>query len=95
MAATRRLIDLVSVGPAAVRDFQVLGITDVEQLIGKSSMALYNSLCVKTGSRHDPCVIDVFRAAIEQAENTNLEWEKCNWWYWTNIRKKGQRELVH
>ncbi|MBI1859839.1 MAG: hypothetical protein HYR96_02845 [Deltaproteobacteria bacterium] len=52
---------------------------------------MYNSLCRITGKRHDPCCLDVFRAAVEQAKNPRLPREKCNWWYWSKVRKQQVR----
>lgn len=89
--APRKLSDLRSIGPAAIEDFKLLGIESVEALKGKDSTDLYDKLCQITKKRHDPCVIDVFRAAIEQAKNPQLEAHKKNWWYWSKIRKQSLR----
>ncbi len=91
MKETRKLQDLVSVGPKTVEDFALLGITKVEQLKGQSADHLYGQLCRKKGMRIDPCQHDVFRAAIEQAKNPRLPREKCQWWYWSNVRKGSAR----
>ena len=87
MQETRTLMDLVSVGPATIEDFGVLGIESVKQLHGQEANALYQRLCEVTGATHDPCCIDVFSTAIAQAEDPNLPKEQCNWWYWSRIRK--------
>jgi len=91
MPAQRQLSDLVSIGPAMIGDFQRLGITRVAQLCRytteRGSRTLYNRLCSLTGARHDPCVIDAFAAAIAQARDPRLSKEKCNWWYWSAVRK--------
>ena len=84
----RKLSDLRSVGPATISDLRLLGITTVEELTGKDAQELYERLCIRTGATHDPCVIDVFQAAIEQATDPSLERRKCNWWYWTKVRKQ-------
>lgn len=83
----RKLIDLVSVGKATLEDFHQLGIHTVEELKHCNAEMLYEQLCEITKIEHDICCLDVFRAAIEQAKNPNLEKEKCNWWYWSRIRK--------
>ncbi len=83
----RRLIDLISVGPATVKDFEVLGITSVEQLVDADPQQLYERLCEVTGLRHDICCLDVFRTAVKQAEDPKLPREQCNWWYWSSQRK--------
>ena len=83
----RSLEDLVSVGPAAVEDFRVLGIEEVSQLIASDPLELYRSLCQVTGIQHDICVLDVFTAAVAQAKNPDLPREMCDWWYWSHQRK--------
>jgi hypothetical protein len=84
---TRQLRDLYSVGPATVRDLKALGITRVEQLVGQDARKLYDRLCRLSGKRCDPCQMDVFSAAIAQAQNPGLPQEKRKWWYWSRIRK--------
>jgi predicted RecB family nuclease len=88
MAATeRKLIDLVSVGPAIARDFELLGIRSVDQLARRNPEKLYEQLCVKTGQAQDICCLDVFQAAVAQAKNPKLPAEKRQWWYWSRQRK--------
>ena len=83
----QELADLVSIGPAALRDFQVLGIGSLEELALQDARCLYDRLCEISGAKHDPCVEDVFRAAIEQAKNPFLEAEKKQWHYWSRKRR--------
>lgn len=83
----KELKDLVSVGAATVLDFNLLGINSIDDLRDNDANELYERLCLITHVRHDPCVEDVFRAAIEQSNNPNLESEKKNWWYWSRVRK--------
>ena len=83
----RRLIDLVSVGPATVADLALLGITTVDALRGRDPRELYERLCRVTGARHDPCCEDVFAAAIAQANDPALPAERCAWPYWSRVRK--------
>ncbi len=85
----RRLIDLRSVGPATVADFDLLGITAVEQLVTRDATELYVELCAVTGVRHDPCCEDVFAAAIAQARDPELPLEKREWAYYSRLRKQG------
>ena len=84
---SRQLRDLYSVGPATVRDLKLLGITRVEQLVGRDARELYERLGRLSGKRYDPCVLDVFSAAIAQARDPGLPAEKRRWWYWSRIRK--------
>jgi hypothetical protein len=88
---TRNLIDLYSVGPATVRDLKTLGITRVEQLVGKDARKLYDRLCRLAAKRYDPCMMDVLSAAIAQAQDPGLPKEKRKWWYWSRIRKSGKK----
>ena len=83
----RKLKDLVSVGPATLADFKLLGIRDVEQLAGQQPAELYQRLCQVTNTRHDPCCLDVFQAAVAQARDPNLPTNQCQWWHWSRLRK--------
>lgn len=84
----RKLEDLVSVGPATMRDFALLKINSIEQLAKQDPQKLYLKLCKITGLRHDPCCEDVFSAAVAQARDPKLPKQKCQWWYWSKIRKQ-------
>jgi hypothetical protein len=83
----RRLEDLVSVGPAFMSDFELLGIHSVEQLSRRNPEKLYEKLCVVKGQAQDICCLDVFRAAVAQAKNLRLPVEQRQWWYWSRLRK--------
>jgi hypothetical protein len=87
MPAQRQLRDLVSIGPAMLRDFEMLGIRSVAQLARRSPRALYEGLCGATGQAQDLCVLDVFTAAVAQARNPRLPATQCQWWYWSRRRK--------
>lgn len=89
MQKTRALRDLISVGPATLKDFELLGITSVEQLADQDPDELYEQLCVLMDQKLDICCLDVFRAAVEQAKDPNLPAEQCQWFYWSRLRKKG------
>lgn len=83
----RCLQDLISVGPAMIRDFEMLEIRSVAQLSRRNPEKLYERLCEITGKAQDVCCLDVFRAAVAQARNPHLPFEKCQWWYWSRQRK--------
>jgi hypothetical protein len=83
----RHLHDLISVGPAMLRDFDILGIRSLKQLARQNPAALYQKLCRITGRPIDICCQDVFSAAIAQARNPLLHAEECQWWYWSRVRK--------
>lgn len=83
----RRLQDLISIGPAMLRDFELLGIHSVKLLARQNPARLYQKLCRATGQRVDICCQDVFSAAVAQARNPLLPAEQCQWWYWSRQRK--------
>ena len=75
----RHLQDLISVGPAMLRDFELLGIRSVKQLARQNPARLYQNICCQ----------DVFSAAVAQARNPLLPADQCQWWYWSRQRKAG------
>jgi nucleotidyltransferase/DNA polymerase involved in DNA repair len=83
----RRLGDLVSIGPAMLKDFELLGIRSVAQLARQKPESLYEKLCQVTGKSEDICVLDTFSAAVAQARDPQLPTEQCQWWYWSRKRK--------
>ena len=87
LAKERRLQDLISVGPAMLRDFEMLGIRNVAQLARANPKAMYKKLGRLTGQQHDICCQDVFSAAVAQARDPLLPAEQCVWWYWSRKRK--------
>lgn len=86
-AHERHLQDLVSVGPAMLRDFELLGIRRVAQLARANPERLYEKLCRLTGKSVDICCLDVFAAAVAQARNPRLPARQRQWWYWSRQRK--------
>ena len=84
---TRQLRDLVSIGPAMLKDFELLGISSVVQLRRRSPQRMYEELCRLRGQRLDPCCLDVFVAAVAQAKDPQLPIEQRQWWYWSKVRK--------
>lgn len=84
----RRLEDLISVGPAMVRDFEMLGIRSVAALAKQEPKKMYERLSRKSGQRQDPCVLDTFCAAVAQGRNPRLPAEQCQWWWWSRKRKE-------
>jgi len=86
----RRLGDLVSIGPAMLKDFERLGIRSVRQLARQKPESLYEKLCVVTGKSQDICVLDTFTAAVAQARDPQLPAEQCQWWYWSRKPKAAE-----
>ena len=78
------LTHLPNIGPAMAADLRVAGIKKPKDLIGKDPFQLYDILCSKTAQAHDPCVIDVFLAAVDFMEGGNA----APWWKFTAERKR-------
>jgi hypothetical protein len=87
----RELRELISIGPAMLRDFKLLGVGSVAGLARQNPEKLYAKLGRVTGKRQDICVLDVFRAGVAQARNPRLPAEQCQWWYWSRRRKASNR----
>jgi len=85
---TRQLKDLVSVGPAMLEDFELLGVQTVAQLRRRNPQRMYRELCRVRGQRIDPCCLDTFMAAVAQARDPELPIEQRHWWYWSRVRKR-------
>src|SRR5262249_55582831 len=91
----RELKDLISIGPAMLRDFELLGIRSVPQLAKQDPKELYDKLG-RIGKQHeDICVLDTFEAAVAQAKNPRLPIEKCQWWWWSEKRKQGNKKKIN
>jgi len=88
----RQLAELISIGPAMLRDFERLGIRSVAQLARQNPQRMYARLNRATGQRQDPCVLDTFCAAVAQARNPRLPAEQCRWWHWSRKRKNESRD---
>ncbi len=87
----RRLQDLVSIGPAMLRDLELLRIRSVAQLARQNPRRMYRNLNRQKGEPQDICCLDVFSAAVAQAKNPHLPVEQCQWWYWSRKRKAGRK----
>jgi hypothetical protein len=92
--AARQLGDLISIGPAMLRDFELLGIRSVAKLAQQDPQRMYRKLERVAGQPQDPCVLDTFCAAVAQARNPRLPAEQCEWWYWSRRRKKRSEEAA-
>ena len=86
-AKTRKLADLISVGPAMLRDFALLGIRSIAELAKQDPQRMYDRLGRLARQHQDICVLDVFCAAVAQARDPRLPAAQCQWWYWSRKRK--------
>ncbi|HEY0060994.1 MAG TPA: helix-hairpin-helix domain-containing protein [Telluria sp.] len=86
-----RFTDLPNIGPAGAKDFELLGYTSPAQLAGLDPFDLYQALCIATGQRHDPCVLDVFMSVSDFLAGAAPR----PWWDFTAERKRrySQRTL--
>src|ERR1700746_2394852 len=91
----RELKDLISIGPAMLRDFELLGIRSVGQLAKQDAKRLYAKLGRVAKQHQDICVLDTFEAAVAQAKNPRLAVEKCQWWWWSEKRKTEKAKNLH
>lgn len=82
-AEVRRFTDIPNVGPATAGDFDTLGLRTPAELADCDADDLYARLCRITGVRHDPCVIDVFMAAIEFMRGGPAR----PWWHYSPRRR--------
>ncbi len=80
----RRLEDLPNIGPAIARDLRMLGVFHPGRLRGRDPYRLYQLLCERTGTRQDPCVLDVFIAAVRYLNGA----PPLPWWHYTAERKR-------
>jgi len=78
------LEDLPNVGRAIAADLRALGIRRPSQLKGRNPYALYQRLNRVTGTRHDPCVLDTFIAAVRFVDGGPAK----PWWAYTTERKR-------
>ena len=78
-----RLQENSNVGPRMAEELLKLGITRLEDAVGRDPDEMYHELCALDAKRHDPCVRDVFAAVVSQAEGHPAK----PWWEFTPERK--------
>jgi hypothetical protein len=83
-SAAVRLEDLPNIGPSIASNLRRVGVHRPCDLIGQQPDELYRELCAATGVRHDPCVLDVFMAAVRFVEGEPAR----PWWHYTAERKQ-------
>ncbi len=78
------LEQLPNVGPAVAACLRRAGVSRPADLRGRDPFALYDALCRRTGRRVDPCVLDVFIAAVRFLGGAPAR----PWWAFTAGRKR-------
>ncbi len=89
ITARSPLQKIPNVGPSIAHDMNRLGIQRIEDLINQDPEAMYLALCGLDGVRHDPCVGDVFAAAVDFARGKPA----APWWEYSRRRKSAERTL--
>lgn len=79
----QRFEDLPNVGRATADDLRLLGLQQTRDLLGRDPLRMYRELEQLTGSRQDPCVLDVFIALTRLAAGDPPH----PWWHYTAERK--------
>ncbi len=77
------LEQIPNVGPAIADDLRLIDVSSPQDLLERDPYKMYDDLCDTTGVRHDPCVIDVFIAAVRFMAGEPSK----PWWKYTPERK--------
>ena len=88
--ATRTVLtleDVPNIGPSIAANLRRIGVNMPSQLAGRDPLALYDTLCRVTRTRHDPCVLDVFMSAVRFMEGAPA----LPWWRYTAERNRRYR----
>lgn len=88
-AQVQKFTDIPNIGPAIAKDFVLVGIKTPAMLREKNAFALYTKLNKLTGTRHDPCVLDTFLAAVDFMNGAPAR----PWWHYTAERKKQYPDI--
>ena len=78
------LQQIPNIGPSIAANLRLIGVLSPHDLLGKDPYKLYDALCQTTGVRQDPCVIDVFIAAVRFMAGEPAK----PWWKYTPERKR-------
>ena len=92
--ALRRLQALPGIGPSLADDLLLLGYHSPVELVGQDAVEMFERLQRITGTRQDPCVLDVFQCAVYVAGSEEPDPELAKWWIWSRRRKAGRAPQV-
>ena len=79
---TTSLREIPGIGERMETHFRNIGVSCVEELVGRSPEELFELNCKFKGFRDDPCALYVVRLAVYYAENPVRDPAKLKWWYW-------------
>ena len=82
-AGAAKLESIPNVGPVIAAKLRLLGFASPSELAGQDPYEMYRNLCEQTGKRYDPCLLDVFIAAVSFANGKPPK----PWWKFTSQRK--------
>lgn len=82
-----KLTDLPNIGPAMAADLLRLGYSTPAQLKGADPEETYLRLCALDGTRHDPCVLDVFVSVTRFLAGEPAQ----SWWVFSGERRESLR----
>ena len=84
------LLHVPNVGPRLATVLEGLGIRRPHQLCDRDPYKLYERLCRRRNARVDPCVLDVFIAAVAYMNGGPPK----PWWKFTHQRKRRLRQSI-
>jgi hypothetical protein len=79
------LRELANVGPAVERHLRRVGVTRRADLVGRDPVEMFERLTAIDGRGPDPCLLDTFMSAVDQAEGRPAR----PWWHYTAARKRA------
>ena len=82
-AECSELEQLPNIGPSLAADLRAIGIRHPRELVARDPFVMYQALCVHTGRRQDPCVLDTFMAITDFMRGAAA----APWWHYTAQRK--------
>jgi hypothetical protein len=71
-------------------DLKQIGLRSPQDLIGQDPWGLYHRICIRDGTVHDPCLLDVLMAAVDYMHGKPPR----NWWSYTEERKRKFSERI-
>ena len=89
-AGAEKLESIPNVGPVIAAKLRLLGFALPSELAGQDPYEMYRNLCEQTGKRYDPCLLDVFIAAVSFANGESPK----PWWKFTNQRKAELKRIA-
>jgi hypothetical protein len=78
------LTTLMNVGKAVAGYLGHVGITKIDQLVGRNAVDIYDQICAADAQTYDPCLLDTIMSAVDQANGNPAR----PWWTYTPTRKR-------